>query len=91
MLTFNETCIGVLGIRIFTSRDIGCYPLYFHDYGILCSMFWLLSKIIKNLGNWEDFQFSGPQKLQKVTEKPFNTPHHHQISIVYLSGIFASL
>ena len=38
----------------------------------------------------EDFQFSGPQKLCKVTEKPFNTPQHHQISIVYLLGVMHS-
>ena len=46
----DEACIGVLGIQDichFTSRDIGYYPYYFQGYGILCSIFWLLSGILK--------------------------------------------
>ena len=45
----TEACIGVLGIQDichFTSRDIGYYPFYFQGYGILCSIFWLLSGIL---------------------------------------------
>ena len=45
----SEACIGVLGIQDichFTSRDIGYYPFYFQGYGILCSIFWLLSGIL---------------------------------------------
>ena len=44
-----EACIGVLGIQDicqFTSRDIGYYPYYFQEYGILCSIFSLLSGIL---------------------------------------------
>ena len=46
----DEACIGVLGIQDichFTSMDIGYYPFYFQGYGILCSIFWLLSEILK--------------------------------------------
>ena len=46
---YVEACIGVLGIQDichFTSRDIGYYPFYFQVYGILCSIFWLLSGIL---------------------------------------------
>ena len=42
-------CIEVLGIQDichFTSRDIGYYQFYFQGYGILCSIFWLLSGIL---------------------------------------------
>ena len=45
----NEACIGVLGIQdicLFNSRDIGYYPFYFQGYGILCSIFSLLSGIL---------------------------------------------
>ena len=44
-----EACIGVLRIQDichFTSRDIGYYPFYFQGYGILCSIFPLLSGIL---------------------------------------------
>ena len=44
-----EACIGVLGIQDschFTSRDIGYYPFHFQGYGILCSIFGLLSRIL---------------------------------------------
>ena len=44
-----EACLGVLGIQDmshFTSRDIGYYPFYLQGYGILCSIFWLLSGIL---------------------------------------------
>ena len=47
--SYIEACIGVLGIQDichFTSRDIGYYPFYFQGYGILCSIFWLLSGIL---------------------------------------------
>ena len=56
--TVNEACVGVLGIQNishFTSRDIGYYPFYFQGYGILCSIFWLLSGILnikKNIKYW---------------------------------------
>ena len=49
-----ETCIGVLGIQDichFTSRDIGYFPFYFRGYGILCSIFGLLSGILNILEN----------------------------------------
>ena len=45
----SEACIGVLGIQgtcHFTSRDIGYYPFYFQGYGILCTIFLLLSGIL---------------------------------------------
>ena len=48
-LSNTEACIGVLGIQDishFTSRDIGYYPFYFQGYGILCSIFPLLSGIL---------------------------------------------
>ena len=48
---YGEACIGVLGIQDinhFTSRDIGYYPFYFQGYGILCSIFWLLSGSVHN-------------------------------------------
>ena len=44
-----EACIGVLGLQDicrFTSRDMGCYPFYFQGYGILCSIFCSLSRIL---------------------------------------------
>ena len=44
-----EACLGVLGIQDichFTYRDIGYYPFYFQGYGILCSIFPLLSGIL---------------------------------------------
>ena len=52
ILSFDikEACIGVLGIQDichFTSRDIGYYPFYFQGYGILDSIFSLLSGILK--------------------------------------------
>ena len=46
-----EACIGVLEIQDichFTSRDIGYYPFYFQGYGILGSIFSLLSGILKS-------------------------------------------
>ena len=46
----REACIGVLGIQDichFTSRDKGYYPFYFQGYGILFSIFSLLSGILK--------------------------------------------
>ena len=46
----SEACIGVLGIQDichFTSRDIGYYQFYFQGYWILCSVFKLLSGILK--------------------------------------------
>ena len=49
LITIVEACIGVLGIQDichFTSRDIGYYPFYFQGYGILCSIFSLLSGIL---------------------------------------------
>ena len=52
--TFNEACIGVLGIQDichFTSRDIGYYPFYFQGYGILGSIFLLLPGILKTKEN----------------------------------------
>ena len=45
-----EACIGVLGMQDichFTSRDIGYCPSNFQGYGILCSIFSLLSGISK--------------------------------------------
>ena len=45
----GEACIGVLGIKdicLFTSRDIGYYPFNFQGYGILCSIYSLLSGIL---------------------------------------------
>ena len=48
----DEACIGVLGIQDichFTSRDMGYYPFYFQGYGILCSIFSLLSGILNIL------------------------------------------
>ena len=45
----GEACIGVLGIQDishFTSRDIGYYLFYFQEYGILCTIFGLLSGIL---------------------------------------------
>ena len=45
----SEACIGVLRIQDnchFTSRDIGYCPFYFQGYGILCSIFSLLSGIL---------------------------------------------
>ena len=45
----NEACLGVLEIQDishFTSRDIGYYPFYFPGYGILCSIFELISGIL---------------------------------------------
>ena len=45
----SEASIGVLGIQgtcHFTSRDIGYYPFYFQGYGILCTIFLLLSGIL---------------------------------------------
>ena len=45
----SEACIGVLGIQDdchFTSKDIGYIPFYFQGYGIMCSIFWLLSGIL---------------------------------------------
>ena len=50
----NEACIGVLGIQDicnFTSRDIGYLPFYLQGYGILCSKFGLLSRILNVLEN----------------------------------------
>ena len=50
-LGLYEACIGVLGIQDichFTSRDIGYYPFYFQGYGILGSIFSLLSGILKS-------------------------------------------
>ena len=50
----HEACIRALGIEDichFTSRDIGYYPFYFQGNGILCSIFWLLSGILKISGN----------------------------------------
>ena len=50
----GETCIGVLGIQDichFTSRDIGYFPFYFQGYGILCTLFGLLSGILNILEN----------------------------------------
>ena len=47
--TSEEAFLGVLGIQDichFTSRDIGYYPFYFQGYGLLCSIFWLLSGIL---------------------------------------------
>ena len=44
----SETCIGVLWVQDichFTSRDMGCIPFYFQGYGILFSIFCLLSEI----------------------------------------------
>ena len=52
--TVNEACIGVLGIQDichFTSRDIRYFPFYFQGYGILCSIFGLLSGILIILEN----------------------------------------
>ena len=52
--TNGEACIGVLGIQDichFTSRDIGYFPFYFQGYGILCSIFGLLSGILNILEN----------------------------------------
>ena len=48
----DEAYIGVLeiqGICHFTSRDMGYYPFYFQGYGILCSIFMLLSGILETL------------------------------------------
>ena len=45
----TEACIGVLGIQDichFTSRDIGYHLFYFQGYGILCSIFSLVSGIL---------------------------------------------
>ena len=50
----DEACIGVLGIQDichFTSRDIGYFPFYFQGYGMLCSIFGLLSGILNILEN----------------------------------------
>ena len=33
-------------LPFFTSRDIGYFPFYFQGYGILCSIFGLLSGIM---------------------------------------------
>ena len=44
-----EVCVGNLGIHDIchlTSRDIGYYPFFFQGYGILCSIFSLLSGIL---------------------------------------------
>ena len=38
--------LGIQDICHFTSRDIGYYIFYFQGYGILCSIFWLLSGIL---------------------------------------------
>ena len=49
VLSIFEACIGVLGIQgicHFTFRDIEYYPFYFQGYGILCSIFSLLSGIL---------------------------------------------
>ena len=46
--------MGVLGIQDichFTSRDIGYFLFYFQGYRILCSIFGLLSGILKILEN----------------------------------------
>ena len=54
LYSLSEACIGVLGIQDichFTSRDIGYYPFYFQGYGILGSIFSLLSGILKNYKN----------------------------------------
>ena len=48
-ILITEACIGVLVIQDichFTSRDIGYCPFYFQGYGILCSIFWLLSGML---------------------------------------------
>ena len=37
--------LGIHDICHFTCRDIEYYPLYSQGYGILCSIFWLLSEI----------------------------------------------
>ena len=50
----KEACIGVLGIQDichFTSRNIGYFSFYFQGYGILCSIFGLLSGILNILEN----------------------------------------
>ena len=49
-----EACIGVVGIQDichFTSRDIGYFPFYLQGYGILCSIFGLLSGILNIFEN----------------------------------------
>ena len=49
-----QIAIGVLGIQDschFTSRDIGYFPFNFQGYGILCSIFGLLSGILIILEN----------------------------------------
>ena len=54
ILVIIEACIGVLGIQDichFTSRDIGYFQFYFQGYGILCSIFGLLSGILNILEN----------------------------------------
>ena len=50
--TFNEACIGVLGIQdicYFTSRDIGYFPFYFQGYEILCSISGILLFFLQNI------------------------------------------
>ena len=45
-LYISEACIGVCGIKViclFTSCNIGYHPFNFQVYGILCSLFVLLS------------------------------------------------
>ena len=37
--------LGIQDIRHFTSRNIGYYLIYFQGYGIMCSLFCLLSDI----------------------------------------------
>ena len=49
-----ESCIGVLGIQDichFTYRDLGYYPFYFQGYGILWSIYTLLSGILNIFEN----------------------------------------
>ena len=49
-----EASIGVLGIQNmchFTSSNIGYFPFYFQGYGILCSIYGLLSGILNILEN----------------------------------------
>ena len=51
-MAIYEACTGILEIQDicnFTSRDTGYFPFYFQGYGILCSIFGLLSGILNIL------------------------------------------
>ena len=43
--------LEIQGISHFTSRDFGYYSVYFHGYGILCSIFVLLLGMLAILKN----------------------------------------